>query len=189
MLTVTWGSEMPALTVSAAWGSRSTSNTRLPSRCRPTPRLKVVVVLPTPPFWLTMAVMRAVVGPATAGDADPSIPSTALSRIRYSLASLAPLRRPDFRYRKTVLLSTPSRSATSLVVRSFSAMCFAVLCEPSKAPNAGHTHPVNQKVRLVSSRQITNRLSLDLLSYQEPRRRARTGIGHRKPVVNLAGSG
>src|ERR1700722_13509239 len=38
--------------------------TRLPASARPAPRLTAVVVLPTPPFWFIMAMMRGVVGPA-----------------------------------------------------------------------------------------------------------------------------
>src|SRR5205085_48615 len=38
-----------------AWGSRSTSRTRFPSSARPADRLIAVVVLPTPPFWLAIA--------------------------------------------------------------------------------------------------------------------------------------
>ena len=36
-------------------GSESISRTRFPSWARPTPRLAQVVVFPTPPFWLAMA--------------------------------------------------------------------------------------------------------------------------------------
>src|ERR1035437_4050712 len=37
-----------------AWGSQSTRRTLRPSRARQAARLMAVVVLPTPPFWLTM---------------------------------------------------------------------------------------------------------------------------------------
>src|SRR5512134_2415411 len=41
------------------WGSMSTRSTCLPARARPVARLMAVVVLPTPPFWLATARMRA----------------------------------------------------------------------------------------------------------------------------------
>src|SRR5207245_6053009 len=41
--------------VELAWGSRSMSNTGWPSSASAAPRLMAVVVLPTPPFWLTTA--------------------------------------------------------------------------------------------------------------------------------------
>ena len=40
-------------------GSASTSRTFLPSAARPTPKFSQVVVLPVPPFWLTMAIVVA----------------------------------------------------------------------------------------------------------------------------------
>src|SRR6056297_2391064 len=39
-------------------GSRSTISTRAPESASAAPRLIVVVVLPTPPFWLAIAMMR-----------------------------------------------------------------------------------------------------------------------------------
>src|SRR5688572_15033526 len=41
-----------------AWGSRSTRRTRRPRSARAAPRLTVVVVLPTPPFWFMRAMVR-----------------------------------------------------------------------------------------------------------------------------------
>src|SRR5579859_4017901 len=49
---------MPSEYVAAACGSRSMSSTRRPRTASSAPRLTVVVVLPTPPFWLAMAMMR-----------------------------------------------------------------------------------------------------------------------------------
>src|SRR5690349_4880610 len=49
----------PSPTDNAPCGSKSTSSTRRPTSARAAPRLMVVVVLPTPPFWLHMAMMRA----------------------------------------------------------------------------------------------------------------------------------
>src|SRR5690606_18693124 len=45
---------MPLPMVALPWGSRSISNTRLPSAARAAARLMAVVVLPTPPFWFAM---------------------------------------------------------------------------------------------------------------------------------------
>src|SRR5687767_10639203 len=41
-----------------AWGSRSMRQTVLPISARAAPRLTVVVVLPTPPFWFMRAMVR-----------------------------------------------------------------------------------------------------------------------------------
>ena len=49
----------PILMVSEPCGSASTSRTFLPSAARPTPKFSQVVVLPVPPFWLTMAIVVA----------------------------------------------------------------------------------------------------------------------------------
>src|SRR5690606_1443692 len=45
----------PKARVSEACGSRSTSSTRWPACASPRARHRVVVVLPTPPFWLAIA--------------------------------------------------------------------------------------------------------------------------------------
>src|SRR3954464_8917096 len=50
---------MPRPTDSAPCGSRSTSSTLRPCSTSAAPRLIVDVVLPTPPFWLHMAMIRA----------------------------------------------------------------------------------------------------------------------------------
>src|SRR5688572_4865234 len=44
--------------VRCACGSRSTRHTRLPSSASAAPRLTVVVVFPTPPFWFITAMVR-----------------------------------------------------------------------------------------------------------------------------------
>src|SRR4051812_4281569 len=49
----------PRPTEQAPCGSKSTSSTRRPYSARAAPRLIVVVVLPTPPFWLHIAMIRA----------------------------------------------------------------------------------------------------------------------------------
>ena len=51
--------QVSILMVSEPCGSASTSKTFLPSAARPTPRFSQVVVLPVPPFWLTMAIVVA----------------------------------------------------------------------------------------------------------------------------------
>ena len=50
---------MPRPTDSDPCGSKSTSSTRRPCAASAAPRLIVVVVLPTPPFWLHTATTRA----------------------------------------------------------------------------------------------------------------------------------
>src|SRR2546429_4015228 len=49
----------PRPTDSAPCGSKSTSSTRRPYAARAAPRLIVLVVLPTPPFWFAIAMIRA----------------------------------------------------------------------------------------------------------------------------------
>src|SRR5665647_179580 len=51
------------------WGSMSIIRTRCPKLNRADPRLAVVVVLPTPPFWLEMAMMVAMGPPSACGSA------------------------------------------------------------------------------------------------------------------------
>src|SRR6202163_866839 len=51
-------------------GSMSTTSTRRPSRARDAPRLTAVVDFPTPPFWLTIAITRAVVCSVTTNEAE-----------------------------------------------------------------------------------------------------------------------
>src|SRR5262245_50042044 len=53
-------------------GSRSTSRTRRPACASAAARLTLVVVLPTPPFWLTTASTRAI------SDPDPAQHQVAL---------------------------------------------------------------------------------------------------------------
>src|ERR1700680_4019468 len=47
----------PRPEVELACGSRSTSSTECPISASAAPRLMAVVVLPTPPFWLTTAMI------------------------------------------------------------------------------------------------------------------------------------
>src|SRR3954454_11873418 len=48
----------PMALVRLPWGSTSTRRTRCSARARDAARLMVVVVLPTPPFWLVTARTR-----------------------------------------------------------------------------------------------------------------------------------
>jgi len=48
----------PRPPVVLAWGSQSMRSVGRPSRARAAARLIAVVVLPTPPFWLTTAMTR-----------------------------------------------------------------------------------------------------------------------------------
>src|SRR5450432_2453474 len=50
---------MPRPVEALPWGSRSTISTGSPAAASAVPRLIAVVVLPTPPFWLTTARTRA----------------------------------------------------------------------------------------------------------------------------------
>ena len=50
----------PMPDVALAWGSKSHSSTRFPRAFRDAVMFTVVVVLPTPPFWLTMAMILAI---------------------------------------------------------------------------------------------------------------------------------
>src|SRR5437868_2294895 len=54
-----------------AWGSRSIKQTRLPISAMAAPRLTVVVVLPTPPFWFIRAMVR--MGCRLRGPREPSV--------------------------------------------------------------------------------------------------------------------
>src|SRR6185437_13323083 len=50
---------MPSPVLALPCGSKSTRRTRLPTAARAVARLTAVVVLRTPPFWLTIARIRA----------------------------------------------------------------------------------------------------------------------------------
>src|SRR5438093_5222242 len=70
---VTSRSEWPIPTPVEAlpWGSRSMTNTCWPASARQAPRFTAVVLLPTPPFWLAMAMTRAAL--TAAGDRDVAL--------------------------------------------------------------------------------------------------------------------
>src|SRR3954467_4806002 len=59
MLRSIWWGLSPRPTDSEPWGSKSTSRTLRPYSANAAPRLIVVVVLPTPPFWLHIEMTRA----------------------------------------------------------------------------------------------------------------------------------
>src|SRR3979411_1574577 len=60
----------PTPVVGFPCGSMSTTSTRRPSSARDAPRLTAVVDFPTPPFWLTIAITRAVVCSGTTNAAN-----------------------------------------------------------------------------------------------------------------------
>src|SRR5690242_9162188 len=59
MLASTLSGSMPWLMVRFPCGSRSIASTRLPDSAKATARLRVVVVLATPPFWLAKEMIWA----------------------------------------------------------------------------------------------------------------------------------
>ena len=66
---------MPSPVEAFPWGSRSTTRTRRPDSARAAPRFTAVVVLPTPPFWLAMAMIRG----SSSGRSPGSSPSSAVA--------------------------------------------------------------------------------------------------------------
>src|SRR6185369_3903131 len=78
----------PRPTEQAPCGSKSTSSTFRPYSARAAPRLIVVVVLPTPPFWLARAMIRA--GPCRC----VGIGSGMGRRIVYAVGSAGPRSAP-----------------------------------------------------------------------------------------------
>src|SRR3954447_15157649 len=73
----TWSRSIPNPLVALPWGSRSTTNTRSPSRASEVPRFTTVVVLPTPPFWLVQASVRLTRGGANGDPRVSILPSRA----------------------------------------------------------------------------------------------------------------
>src|SRR6185295_19526220 len=57
---------MPRPVLALPWGSASMIRTRLPQAASAVARFTAVVVLPTPPFWLARAMMRAAGGDGVA---------------------------------------------------------------------------------------------------------------------------
>src|SRR3954468_22028736 len=67
-----WRLSTPEPMVALPCGSRSIISTRWPTLARPAARLTVVVVLPTPPFWLATQKILAMPLPADGQlDAEP----------------------------------------------------------------------------------------------------------------------
>src|ERR1700680_4819917 len=62
-----WRLSMPSPLVVLPCGSMSTSRTRRPISASAAPRLTAVVLFPTPPFWLTIAMTRRESGFGIAG--------------------------------------------------------------------------------------------------------------------------
>src|SRR5713226_8673584 len=61
---------MPSPVLALPCGSKSISSTRLPTAASAVARLTAVVVLPTPPFWLTTARIRGSDAPTTGAAAS-----------------------------------------------------------------------------------------------------------------------
>ena len=80
-----WCGLSPRPTESEPCGSKSTSSTLRPNSASEAPRLMVVVVLPTPPFWLHIEITRALPwvvtgrGSGRSGIGRPVGPSTTSS--------------------------------------------------------------------------------------------------------------
>src|SRR5713226_480221 len=79
----------PRPEVELACGSRSTSTIECPSSASAAPRLMAVVVLPTPPFWLTMARTVALVVDNILGLARTADPTSGVMRGIVSFPSTA----------------------------------------------------------------------------------------------------
>src|SRR5439155_23146107 len=76
----------PRCVLAWACGSRSSTHTRLPLAASAAARFTVVVVLPTPPFWLITAIRRMVVPFPAVSSCHPSIPPYNL----YNLSANSP---------------------------------------------------------------------------------------------------
>src|SRR6185437_6988804 len=63
---------MPTPVLALPCGSKSISSTRFSTAASAVARLIAVVVLPTPPFWLTIARMRAGRGSTSTGETSAS---------------------------------------------------------------------------------------------------------------------
>src|SRR3954469_5301162 len=72
MVSSIWCGFRPRPTDNDPCGSKSTSSTLRPNSASEAPRLIVVVVLPTPPFWLHIEITRAWVGPLTGAGSGKS---------------------------------------------------------------------------------------------------------------------
>src|SRR5437588_3485868 len=84
----------PSPEVALAWGSQSMRSTRRPRAARAAPRLMAVVVLPTPPFWLTTAMIRlGTLGRdyAAGTGGPPSHPAGQLGRVSFATVFHAPV--------------------------------------------------------------------------------------------------
>src|SRR5690606_4102781 len=125
----------PSPTESAPCGSKSTSSTLRPYSARAAPRLMVVVVLPTPPFWLAMAMIRA--GPCR----SVGIGSGIGFRVVYAAGSDGPSSAPRLSPDCSVRSEAVQDSAWSVLATLFPKDCGSVLlsdCTPPGHPYPGH---------------------------------------------------
>src|SRR3954452_325400 len=135
----------PSPTDSEPCGSKSTSSTLRPSSARVAPRLIVVVVLPTPPFWLQRATMVAgppVGGPGSgrSGQGRPVGPITGSGISGSSVTGAPGTRNSSTTPAFSAGSKSASRSAPSTVVRppdenspALSDCCTPVLLVPGRA--------------------------------------------------------
>src|SRR5262249_13426428 len=122
-------------TESAPCGSKSTSSTRRPNSASAAPRLMVVVVLPTPPFWLHTATTRAGpclvigLGCGNTGMGRPVGPVT-----RSALRDAAPICCPSQRRKQNASAATRTLGggpADSKPTHRYGLFCLtAVVCLP-----------------------------------------------------------
>src|SRR5205807_3304812 len=82
---VTEAASTPRPEVALDCGSQSTTRTRRPISAKAVPRLMVVVVLPTPPFWLATAMIRLGTGPDYLRERQATGAAGVASRRRLSL--------------------------------------------------------------------------------------------------------
>src|SRR5262245_25365902 len=111
---------MPWLIVRLPWGSRSITSTRFPRSRSATPRLSVVVVFATPPFWFASAMTFAISAPSGSGATTGS--GTALRRGGSSTASTGSSSTGSGRdwrrgsRRERAMAASPSRQAVKLLL-------------------------------------------------------------------------
>src|SRR5688572_18783609 len=94
---------MPSPLVALAWGSTSTSSTRTPRAARHAERLSAVVVFPTPPFWLAIAMILIPIlascafdhNPPRQQDKIPSAPAKGWKEISRTSRKIAEFHRHD----------------------------------------------------------------------------------------------
>src|SRR5690348_8171394 len=95
---------MPSPVEALPCGSRSTISARWPAAASAVPRLTAVVVLPTPPFWLAIATMRARRGGGSGSAASAGWPTHNLFDAKHD-----PPRIGTARYRRGLHCPVPPR--------------------------------------------------------------------------------